>query len=202
MKKYLLTLVALLILSASAWPITGLSIGVHTGLIAGYNYDLLNSNIAEMASSYGWNQFKADKHMTLIGAHANIGFLNIIDVTGFVDYSWKKTKLASNVDLKLSDISFGFTGIKRFGLPFVDPYIGAGMAWHHFVYTLETSSTGIIVALPDNQTKIGYHIAGGVRGNIPMFPLAPYVEYKYNLINTEQETTTFSTIVAGLSIKF
>lgn len=202
MKNYLFTVIIIFGMVVPLWPITGLSIGAHAGIIQSYNYDLLNSKIAVMADDYGWDHSEANKQMSLIGAHANLGLLNIINVAGFVDYSWKKSELASDVDLKLSDVSFGLTGIKRFGVPFVDPYIGAGVAWHHFIYSLETSDMGIIIALPDNQTKVGYHIVAGVTGNFPIFPLAPYLEYRYNWINTEKNTTTYNTLSAGLSVKF
>jgi hypothetical protein len=202
MRKIFLPLIVLLFLSAPAWSITGISIGAHVGQVTGFSYGALTDSIAKMASEYGWLKNKPNKSMMLIGGHANMSFAKIIDVAGFADYAWKTTSLDSRVDLKLSDFSFGLTATKKFGVPIANPYIGAGLAWHRFVYSLETSSAGIIVVLPDNQTKLGYHVVGGLQLDIPMFPLAPYAEYRYNWINSEKKMTTFSILMVGLSLRF
>jgi opacity protein-like surface antigen len=201
MKKYLLSVGFVILFTIPAWSLAGVSFGVHAGRAMGFKYTPLKGDIAEIASDYGLTKNSPDKALMLVGGQVNVNVVHIIDVAGFVDYTWDKTKLSSDVNLKLSDFSYGLTVIKKFGVPFVDPYIGAGLAWHKFVYSLETPSAGIYGALPDDQTKLGYHLVGGVAGNFPVFPLSPYAEYRYNWINTKGEKTTFSCLSVGLSFK-
>jgi opacity protein-like surface antigen len=201
-KKYLLSLNFIFFLVIPAWSITGISFGIHAGRATGFKYDMLKGAVGDMAAENGWTKNTPDKSLTMVGGHVNVGIAHIIDVAGFADYDWNKTKLSSDVNLKLSDFSYGLTVIKKFGVPFADPYIGAGLAWHKFVYSLEAPSTGIYGTLPGDQTKLGYHIVGGVAGNFPVFPLSPYAEYRYNWINTKGEKTTFSCLSVGLSFKF
>jgi opacity protein-like surface antigen len=202
-RKILYAITAVLLFSFNAFAITGVGIGVHVGQVNNYSYSLLTDKIDVMAVDNGWlNHHTPKKNMSLIGAHINVGTLQIIDFTGFVDYAWNKSNLISGVDLKLSDFSFGITAKKKFSTPFVKPYFGAGIGWHRLVYSMEIKSAGVIIALPDNQTKTGYHAVGGIEASVPMFPLVPYLEYRYNWVLSQKSTTKFGLINLGVSFNF
>jgi opacity protein-like surface antigen len=202
MKKIFFVFVLVSLMTIPAWSITGIKLGVHGGRAIGFKYNMLNKVISELAQENHWIKNSPDKALTQIGGHINADILHLVDISGFADYAWDKTKINSSVNLKLSDFSYGLSIIKKFGLPFADPYIGAGLAWHKFVYSLEAPGDDILIALPDDQTRPGYHLLAGVEANIPVFPLSPFAEYRYNWINTKDEKTTFSCLSLGISLKF
>ena len=102
-------------LSIPASAITGLGIGVHAGQTTSYDYETLDLAVQTISDELemlipGYAPVdppKFDEKLTSIGAHLKFGTLPVIDFIGFIDYAWKKKELTSNVDLRVSDVSYG-----------------------------------------------------------------------------------------------
>lgn len=203
MKKITLTLAIVVCLNLPASAVTGLGFGLHAGMTNNYSYSALDDSLRAIAEEYpilGISEdIKFDDELTSIGAHVKVGTLPVIDFYFFADYAWKKKELTSDVDLRLSDFSFGVTAKKMFSFSVLKPYVGAGAGMHKLVYTIETDLVGYVLPVPDDQTKIGYHVAGGLELNIPILPLDPYAEFRYNWVTTEEKTTKFGLISLGLT---
>ena len=137
--------------------------------------------------------------MTNIGMHVDIGTLRIIEFDGSLDYAWKKQEVVQGIDLTFSDISVSASVKKSFPLAIVKPYAGAGLGIHALAYSIEANGQPVAV-LPENETKIGYHVKAGVALNIPVFPLTPFAEWKYNIIQTTDESTKYNSINVGITL--
>jgi len=193
--------VALIVVLASipSYAITGLGFGIHGGQINNYKYDVLNSDLDNIATILGLSEaLKFDENLTVIGAHVKVGTLPILDFYGFIDYAWKKKALTSDVDFRLSDFSIGADARKKFGTMLIKPYLGAGFAIHRLAYTLETDLVQTL-PIPEDQNKMGYHVLVGVELSPPMFPITPYAQYKYSWIPTKDKATKFGLIEAGIT---
>lgn len=203
MKKSALTLAIIVCLNLPAFGITGLGFGLHAGVTSDYSYSILDDSLRAIAQDHPGlgipDDVEFNEELTLIGAHLKVGTLPIIDFCLFADYAWKKKELTSNIDLRLSDFSFGATAKKMFSFSILKPYLGAGTDIHNLVYTIETDSAGLILPIPDDQTKIGYHIVGGLELNFPVLPIDPYAEYRYSWVTTSEKTTKYGLISLGLT---
>ena len=210
MKKAILILLLIGCLSVPASAITGLGIGVHAGQTTNYDYAGLDQYIQALSEEFetiipGYTAPAEaptfEEKLTSIGAHFKFGTLPMIDFIGFLDYAWKTKELASNVDLRVSNLSYGVTAVKKFGFTLLKPYAGAGFAIHRVVYNLESDYEGLVLVLP-TETKLGYHVVGGVELDFPVFPLAPYAEGKYNIITTTDKSTKYFLLSLGLTMNF
>ncbi len=196
MKKTLIALAASMICAATANAgITGLGLGIHGGIVSGYKNPILQESIIINPTYAG---FDLTNKMTDIGAHLNIGTLQIIDIVLDLDYAWKKQQIISGLDLTFSDVSIAASVKKSLPLPVVKPYAGLGVAMHWVAYSLSVGGHNIV--LPDNQSKLGLIIRGGVELSIPMFPLTPFLEYRYNTIQTTGKAVHYSAIIGGLTL--
>jgi opacity protein-like surface antigen len=200
LKKLTLTLAMVVCLSLPAFGVTGLGFGLHAGITNNYSYGVLDASLDVIADSLGISEgIKFDDELTSFGAHVKVGTLPIVDFYFFADYAWKKKELTSNIDLRLSDFSFGATAKKMFGFSVFKPYVGVGAGMHKLVYNIEGDLGDLILPLPDDQTKIGYHVAGGLELGIPILPLDPYAEFRYNWVTTEEKISKFGLISLGLT---
>lgn len=133
-----------------------------------------------------------------LGAHINIGTLRVIEIDAELDYAWKKQEIASGVNLSFSDFSVTGSIRKTIKLGLLNPYAGVGIGLHRVAYSLNVGGIGII--LPDNQSKTGYLIKAGVELDLPVFPLTPYAEWKYNVIQTADKSTKYTMLLIGLTL--
>ncbi|MCP4580174.1 MAG: outer membrane beta-barrel protein [candidate division Zixibacteria bacterium] len=210
MKTLITTMALIACLTIPAFAITGLGIGVHVGQTTGYDNGNLDTKIQEISdaleqiigpeAAIETPEFK--EKLTNIGAHIKFGTLPVIDFIGFFDYSWKKKELTSNVDLRVSNLTYGVTAVKKFGVALFKPYAGAGIAFHKVVYNIESEYESLLLLLPNDETKMGYHFVGGVELDFPLFPLAPYAEGKYNIITTSDKSTKYFLLSVGLTMNF
>ncbi len=207
MKKLISITLLTLLFSVPSFALTGLGIGIHGGQTSNYSSDLLDNNLGDITDSLGLSigDTSFDEELYNIGAHIKVGTLPLIDFYGFVDYSWKKKEITNGLDFRISDVAVGVSARKGLGVAMLKPFAGAGFEIHHLAYSLETDAVefnGIPVAalvVPSNQNKIGYHFLLGVELNLPVFPVDPYIQYKYNWITTDDEPTKYGMIEAGLT---
>ena len=193
MRKSMFLIAYLLMAPAAFAGLTNIGIGIHGGIVSGYDNPVLEDSLINQIGNI---DFSGD--MTNLGMHVNIGTLRIIEVDGSLDYAWKKHEIIQGVNLTFSDISISGSVIKPFTLAVLKPYVGAGIGIHALAYSLETS--GQTVVLPDNETKMGYHLKAGVALNLPLFPLTPSVEWKYNMIQTTAKSTKYNSINVGITL--
>jgi len=210
-KKIALTLILSTCFYMPASAITGLGIGIHAGQTTSYDYETLNDAvlaISDAMENMVWPNERLSteefsEKLTSIGAHFKIGTLPVIDFIGFIDYAWKKKDMGHTVELRVSDFTYGITAIKKIGVTMIKPYAGAGIAFHTVVYNLESGYGNLTLPpLPDDETKMGYHLVGGVELDFPVFPLAPYAEGRYNIITTTDKSTKYLLLSLGLTMNF
>jgi len=209
-KKIALALVMVASIYIPASAITGLGIGIHAGQTTSYDCEALDQAVQSISDSMvtlipGFAPVespKFDEKLTSLGAHFKVGTLPILDFIGFVDYAWKKKELYSNVDLRVSNFSYGVTAVKKFGTTLLKPYAGAGFAFYKVVYNLESDYESLLLFVPDDEMKLGYHLVGGVELDFPVFPLAPYAEGRYNIITTSNKSTKYLLLSLGLTMNF
>jgi hypothetical protein len=150
---------------------------------------------------------KFDEDLTTIGAHIKVATLPIIDFYAFADYSWKKKEIYPSLDFRLSDFTIGVSAKKMFGATMIKPFVGAGGEIHRLAYSLESDSVsingspvaGMAMLIPDDQNKFGFHLLGGVELNLPVFPVDPYAQFKYNWITTDDKTTKYGLLEFGVT---
>jgi hypothetical protein len=183
--------------------LTGIGIGIHGGIISGYDNPILENTLVEQFAALPIPILDLDipDKMTNIGMHVDIGTLRIIEFDGSLDYAWNKHDLAPGVELTFSDISLSGSVKKSFPMAVLKPYAGLGIGIHALAYSLEvTGLPGVLFTDPENETKIGYHFKVGLALNLPVFPLTPFGEWKYNIIQTSDESTKFNSINIGISL--
>ena len=194
MKKLILIVIMAITASGANAGLSGLGIGIHGGIVSGYDNPVLEDSLVQQYTSIDFSG-----NMTNIGMHVDIGTLRIIEFDGSLDYAWKKQEVVQGIDLTFSDISVSASVKKSFPLAIVKPYAGAGLGIHALAYSIEANGQPVAV-LPENETKIGYHVKAGVALNIPVFPLTPFAEWKYNIIQTTDESTKYNSINVGITL--
>jgi opacity protein-like surface antigen len=196
LKKALVVSMLLWLCPAAYAGITGLGFGVHGGIVSGYNNKTLEQSVKDAFQSF--TDFSLSKNMTGIGVHVKVGTLRIIDLDGSLDYAWKKQTVYQDIDLTYS--IFSATASVRKSIPVgpLGPYIGAGLGLYRSAYSI--SSGSVMVVLPSDETKVGYHVKGGLELNIPMFPLTPFAEFRYSQIQASGEAVKYQQIFAGLTL--
>ena len=211
MKKLVLTSLAIFLLTLPASAITGLGFGIHAGKTVGYSYDEINNRLATIADDQGiiggTHVLKFDEELMTIGGHIKVATLPIIDFYGFADYSWKKKEIYPSLDFKLSDFAIGVSAKKMFGVTMIKPFVGVGGEMHKLAYSIESDAvsinglpvTGMALIIPEDQNKFGFHLLGGVELNLPVFPVDPYAQFKYNWITTDDKTTKYGLLEFGVT---
>jgi opacity protein-like surface antigen len=201
MKKTLTLCVFLFVLFGNqAWGLTGLGFGVRGGMIRDYKNDNLNLIPTQ---DQDWL-----KEMPVIGAHLKIGTLPIIDLEASVEYAWKSKEIAvknpvggslGQAEFSLSDLSLNATAKYMFSVPVVKPYLGAGVGVHRLVYGI--SNEDFSFPIPEDQNKMGFHVVGGILLSFPASPIELFAEARHTSIQTEGESTRYTTFLAGLTFK-
>ncbi len=174
------------------FAITGLGVGIKGGLIQNYK----NPNLNSLPTSKDFL-----KEMPMVGVHLKIGTLRIIHLEGSLEYAWKKKEIMLEnkvkADFTMNDFSVNATAKYIFSFPVIRPYAGAGAGLHRLVYKI--SKGNYSVYLPENQNKLGFHGVGGLSFKFPVFPLEVFGEGRYTVVQTENKTTKYTTILAGLT---
>jgi opacity protein-like surface antigen len=177
--------------------VTGLGLGIHAGLVSGYDNPALEQSVK--IAFQDSVDFGLSEDMTNIGLHLNVGTLRVIEFDASIDYVWKSQAVYQDIDLTYSVVSGSASVRKSFSVGILGPYAGAGVGVYRSAYSL-SNEDNILAVLPSNETNFGYHAKVGLAFNIPMFPLSPYAEYRYNHVQTSDEPTKFYQITAGLTL--
>jgi len=197
MKRLILAAVMVCCFTLPASAITGLGFGLHGGLGMNYSFDEIVpiGTVDTLVIAF-------EDNLTVIGAHVNIGTLPVLDFILFGDYAWKSTDMTADYSFKVHDLSFGASVKKKFDvMPIIKPYLCIGGGMHAIVYSLKNKDTGVEVPLPvEDESKFGFHFGGGVEASFPVFPFAPFIEGRYNIISTSGESTKYFMLLAGISL--
>lgn len=200
MKKgcFLLWIFFFLLLGSEAWSITGLGIGIKGGMIQNYKNDNLDS-IPTLGQDWLEN-------MPVVGVHLKIGTLRIIHLEASVEYAWKEKEIVLKdpitediikADFSIHDLSLNATAKYMFSFPVLKPYVGAGVGMHRLVYGISNETYSIYV--PEDQSRVGFHGVGGFVLSFPASPLELLAEVRYTSIQTKNEPTRYTTILAGVT---
>lgn len=195
MKKgcFLLWIFFFLLLGSEAWSITGLGIGIKGGMIQNYKNDNLDS-IPTLGQD--WLE-----KMPVVGVHLKIGTLRIIHLEASVEYAWKEKEIVlgdlAKVNFSIHDLSLNATAKYMFSFPVLKPYLGAGVGIHRLAYGISNDDCSVV--LPDDKSRVGFHGVGGFVLSFPAFPLELLAEVRYTSIQTKNEPTRYTTILAGVT---
>ncbi|MEE9553288.1 MAG: outer membrane beta-barrel protein [candidate division Zixibacteria bacterium] len=196
--KKLIVIIALLAFAPNAFAgLSGLGFGVHGGVVSGYDNPGLEEGILAEPLFAG---FELTSSMYNIGGHLNIGTFRVIEFDGSIDYAWKRQEIIQDVNLTLSDVSFTVSVKKSLQLGVIKPYLGVGGGMHIIAYSLDVGGQVFAAAMPDNESKTGYLLKAGAEFEIPLFPLTPYGEWRYNVIQTSGESTKYTSIIFGITL--
>ena len=182
-----------LLFCSPTWGITGLGIGIKGGMIQNYKNDNLDS-IPTLGQDWL-------KEMPMVGVHLKIGTLRLVHLEASVEYAWKKKEIVLEnlvrTDFSISDLSLNGTAKYMFSFPVLKPYLGAGVGIHRLIYGISNEAYSVYV--PEDQNRIGFHGVGGFVVSFPAFPLEILAEARYTSVRTENESTRYTTFLAGLT---
>lgn len=180
-----------------AFAVTGISFGIKGGLVTSYEQPgfVLPENDPDQ--------------MTLAGVQVRVSTLPMVDFILTGEYAWKTeqyTVLTQPFELKRRDLLFTASVIYPLKLTPISPYLGGGIGSHSLGYdyveplswSLDANGFGI----PENTTRTGYHLIGGLDLKIPAFPFSINAEFRMNWINTPGELTKYNSLAAGLNFSF
>lgn len=186
------------LVTGEAWGITGLGIGIRGGMLQNYKNDNLDS-IPSLDQDWL-------KDMPMLGVHLKIGTLGTIHLEASVEYAWKKKEIVLTVpgggsltkaDFSVNDLSLNGTAKYMFAFPVLKPYLGAGVGIHRLVYGISNESFSAYI--PEDQNRMGIHGVGGLVISFPASPLDLMAEVRYTSIQTKNEPTRYTTILAGIT---
>lgn len=197
MLRKTLIILGILIFSTNLYAgVTGIGFGVHGGLVSGYNNLTLEQSVKD-----AYSDFSLTKNMPDLGVHVIIGTLRIITVDGSVDYGWKKVDVFQGLKLTYSTLSATASVRGSIPLAILSPYVGVGAGLYKNAYSLSGGPLGhTVIVLPSNETKVGYLLKGGVEVHVPLFPLTPFAEFRYNHIPTSGKATHYYQALAGVTL--
>lgn len=196
MKKTLTLCVFLFVLFGNqAWGLTGLGFGVRGGMILDYKNDNLNLIPTQ---DQDWL-----KEMPVVGVHLKIGTLRVVHFEASVEYAWKETEIVlenlTRTEFSVNDLSLNATAKYVYSIPVLKPYLGAGAGIHRLVYGISNKDYDIFI--PEDQNKMGFHVVGGILLSFPASPIELFAEARHTSIQTEGESTRYTTILGGLTFK-
>ena len=190
-RKTIMTLGVLFLVSAPAWALLGAGFGVRGGLISNYQIGGTPPGVP------------VPKKLAMIGVHSAFSRIPAFVVEGSLEYNWKQESytdpLYGNYKLRINDFSANAFAKVRFPVAALKPYLGAGLGLHKLVYSVSNASG--TVPIPDDATKPAYHALLGVAVAPPMLPFEVFGEYRWTWISTPDKTTKFPTLLAGLTLK-
>jgi len=192
--KKLLMLTICLLFAVPSFAITGISLGLKGGLVTDYNQP--GFTIPDQETD----------NMTLAGLQVRLSSLPMVDVIVTGEYAWRNDSysiLNEDFEVKRHDFLFSASAIYPVKLTPVSPYLGAGLATHSLGYDFVVPESWSLedydIEVPGNETKLGYHLVGGLDFKLPVFPVSANAEFRFNWINTPQEVTKYNSITLGIS---
>jgi len=174
MRKVLLTTICLCLL-ASVQAGAGVNLGLRGGILTG-------------------DDFEADDNLTLVGAECRITTIPFIHLIATGEYAWKKYDVLTS-EVTFSDMFFTGSAVVPLTMPVITPYAGGGVGSHTFKLKNDDDDSS-------SETKMGYHIIGGVILGMPTSPLSLAAEYRHFWVDYEDDTMKFNTITGSLLFKF
>ncbi len=193
MKKTFSLLVCLIFCAGGAGAVSGIEIGVKSGLID--NYNQANLNMAD----YNINQ------LNMIGGQLYFSRLPLVDLILSGDYSWRErtyTIAGQPFEFKLRDMAVTASLVYPIKLPVATPYIGGGIGTHSISYeyirplSLSLADNGI--AIPETSTFFGYHALIGAKIDVSTFPVGFFMEARLSRVNSPGEDISFNTYAGGI----
>jgi hypothetical protein len=194
MKKMLWILAWLLVCVGSAGAVTGIEIGIRTGVLS--NFDQPSLNIG----TYDLNR------LNMFGGQIYISRLPMVDIIVAGEYCWRTRTYeiaGESMEFKLRDFAVTASVVYPFKqLPLVTPYIGAGIGTYSLSYeylvplSLSLDDNG--VSIPETSTHMGYHGVLGAKLNVPAFPVGVFLEGRLNRISTSGDDVKYTTLAGGV----
>lgn len=192
--KKLLMVVVCLTFAVPSFALTGVSFGVKGGLVM--DYDQPGFVLPDQDT----------ENMTVGGVQVRVSTLPMVDVIVTGEYAWNKETYAfsgQSFDLKRHDWQFSASAVYPFELEFVSPYLGGGLATHSLGFDFTTPTSWSLedyeISVPEDETKLGYHLVAGFEVKVPTFPLNFNGEFRMNWVDTPHEMTKYNSLTAGLS---
>lgn len=190
-RKAILTVAVLFLVSAPAWALLGAGFGVRGGLVSNYQIGGAPAGVP------------VPKKLTMIGVHSAFSRIPAFVIEGSLEYNWKQEAYNDptygSYKLRINDFSANAFAKVRFPMSTVKPYLGGGLGLHKLVYSISNASG--TVPIPDDATKPAYHAMLGLAVSPPMMPFELFGEYRWTWISTPDKTTKFPTLLAGMTIK-
>ncbi len=198
LRKAIPVIVMTIMLASSGQAgLTGIGFGVHGGLISSYNNSTLEQSV-----KVAFGDFSLPKNMPDLGVHVVISTLRIVTFDGSFDYGWKKLAVFNGIDLSYSTLAASACVRTGFSLAILKPYAGAGLGFYRNAYSIsgEQLNTPVPIMLPADETKVGYLVKAGLELNIPLSPITPFGEFRYNHVPTTGKATHYYQLLAGLTL--
>lgn len=193
MKRLLCTLVWLLVSVGSAGAVTGIEIGIRTGIINNYNQPNLSLATYDM------------DRLNMLGGQIYFSQLPVIDLILTGEYSWRTRTYeiaGESMEFKLRDFAVTASVVYPFKVPLITPYIGAGIGTYSLSYeylvpvSLSLDDNGVFI--PETSTYFGYHGLVGAKLNLPAFPIGVFLEGRLSRVNAPSDDISFNTWAGGI----
>ena len=189
----------IILMSSQALALTGIGLGVRAGAVA--NYDNPDLSFEEAKN------MDVDK-LSMFGGHFRISSLPVFTYEVIAEYNWHSKDymvLGTKVSVDVKNFTLGANIKYMFDIPVLNPYIGGGIASHQMTYEFKPSLESVIgagpVIIPDDGPRFGVHGLAGVMLNIPTSPLELFIEGRMGKISGDDESTTYSAIYGGVTLK-
>jgi opacity protein-like surface antigen len=183
MKKILLV-VMLVLLTSPAYAVVGIAVGARGGIAT-------NVNLSAVKRIDG---LSIDR-MSTIGMQFKFGALPKIDLIFTADYYWKSQDFkipatSENVEFTVHNLALTASAVYPFyRTRLVTPYVGFGLSSHSLAFSGK-GSWGT-VAIPADDTRMGYQLIGGAYLNLPVIPIMLTGEARINWIQTDIDKSHF-----------
>jgi len=191
MRKMVLTVAGIALISSSAWALLGTGFGVRGGLVSNYQIGGAPPGVP------------IPKKLTMLGVHTAFSTIPAFVMEGSLEYNWKQEGYSDstygNYKLRINDFSANAFAKVRVPMATLKPYVGVGLGFHRLVYSVSNSSG--TVPIPDDVTKPAYHALIGAAFAPPLMPFEIFGEYRWTWINTDNKKTKFPTLLAGATLK-
>lgn len=196
----ILTLFLILVMSPASFGLSGIGIGARAGVVGNYdNPDL----VFEQAKDIDVN------NLAMFGGHIRISSLPVFTYELAAEYSWRQedyTVLGKGISLKVRDFMVSANVKYLIEIPVLTPYFGGGIATHQMTYEFDPPLGSIVgdvgLVIPSGGPKFGIHGLAGVAFGLPTSPIELFVEGRIGKITGDEESTNYSAVYGGVTLKF